>query len=423
MANGAPNFMTNARREIRVIEEAEQDEAPSVPLPQTAQKDTPPEELLAETAVSRVDALSDQPPAPAADSNIAMPFTTDGFRDIDTESYLAESNLGVALRQARLKRKLSLEDVAAVLHIRKEYLQAIEQGNYRQLPGRTYGIGFVRTYASHLDLDPLDAIQRFKDETAEGSPDADLAFPKASTEKRLPGAAITVGSILAAGILYGAWYLYSSEDTVALEETASAESSSVKPAKPAAEPEAAAAKPAAPVAETAADTDGAAASGGDQAETSEATGSDSPATDVAPSAAAESTADIPAEQPAPVPETPAADAAAPAEQPAAAEETAPIGEQAAATAAGRVQVSVKSGSWIQIRNAEGAVVFTKLLRPGEIYSVPSDKTGFTLLTGDAGALEIRVDGNVLPTLGAPGQVRRNIPLDADKLLADAGASD
>ncbi len=421
MANGAPNFMTNARREIRVIEEAEQDEAPAVPLPKTAQKDTPPEELLAETAVSRADALTDQPQVPAADSNIAMPFTTDGFRDIDTESYLAESNLGVALRQARLKRKLNLDDVAAVLHIRKEYLQAIEQGNYRQLPGRTYAIGFVRTYASHLDLDPLDAIQRFKDETAEGGPDAGLAFPKASDEKRLPGAAIAVGSILAAGILYGAWYLYSSEDTVALEETASAESSSAKPAKPAAEPKAAAAKPATPVAESAADTEGAASSGGGQAETSEATGSDAPAADAAPPAAAESTADTPAEQPAP--EAPAAEAAAPAEQPAVADEAAPVAEQAVAADVSRVQVSVKSGSWIQIRNAEGAVVFTKLLRPGEIYDVPSDKTGFTLLTGDAGALEIRVDGNVLPALGSPGQVRRNIPLDADKLLADAGASD
>ena len=116
-----------------------------------------------------------------------MPFTTDGFRGIEAESYLAESNLGVALRQARLKRKLSLDDVAAVLHIRKEYLQAIEQGSYRQLPGRTYAIGFVRAYASHLDLDPLDAIQRFKDETVEGAPDADLTFPRGRYRKASPG--------------------------------------------------------------------------------------------------------------------------------------------------------------------------------------------------------------------------------------------
>ena len=79
--------------------------------------------------------------------------------------------------------------------------------------------------------------------------------------------------------------------------------------------------------------------------------------------------------PAPTPQaetgTAATENAESAEQPAATDEAAPVAEEAAVTESGRVEISVKTGSWIQIRNAEGAVVFTKLLRPGETYEVPS----------------------------------------------------
>ncbi len=52
---------------------------------------------------------------------------------------------------------------------------------------------------------------------------------------------------------------------------------------------------------------------------------------------------------------------------------------------------------------------------GDRIAVP-DLPGLTLFTGNAGGLEIVVDGRPLPSLGPVGAVRRNIPLDLDALL-------
>jgi cytoskeleton protein RodZ len=48
-----------------------------------------------------------------------------------------------------------------------------------------------------------------------------------------------------------------------------------------------------------------------------------------------------------------------------------------------------------------------------------DRPGLRFDTGNAGGLEITVDGQTVPPLGPSGAVRRNIPLDADKLAAGA----
>ncbi len=46
------------------------------------------------------------------------------------------------------------------------------------------------------------------------------------------------------------------------------------------------------------------------------------------------------------------------------------------------------------------------------------------MTGNAGALEILVDGEPVPPIGPPAAVRRDVPLDADRLKTarDQGAS-
>ena len=74
-------------------------------------------------------------------------------------------------------------------------------------------------------------------------------------------------------------------------------------------------------------------------------------------------------------------------------------------------------SWIQIRDTvENKLVLTRLLRKGEKYTVPS-REGLTLVTGNAGGLEITVGGDATPTLGPLGVVRRNVVLDPLRLRA------
>jgi cytoskeleton protein RodZ len=87
----------------------------------------------------------------------------------------------------------------------------------------------------------------------------------------------------------------------------------------------------------------------------------------------------------------------------------------------RIEIGAKADSWIQIREGQnGSMLLTRLLRTGETYAVP-DRAGLVLLTGNAGALEIRVDGQGVPALGPEGAVRRSIVLDADRLKSGSAA--
>jgi cytoskeleton protein RodZ len=71
--------------------------------------------------------------------------------------------IGKILREAREARELSIEDVAQTTHIRAHYLQAMEAGNFSSLPSPVQIRGFLRVYASYLDLDTrplLEALER-----------------------------------------------------------------------------------------------------------------------------------------------------------------------------------------------------------------------------------------------------------------------
>ena len=115
------------------------------------------------------------------------------------------------------------------------------------------------------------------------------------------------------------------------------------------------------------------------------------------------------EQVAAVPDAPNAALAAPAA-------TVPAGDP-------RIVVHAKYDSWIQIRDGvHRRLLVTRLLRAGDTYQVP-DMPGLTLLTGNAGALEISVDGESIDPIGPMGAVRRNVALDAERLLAGTAAHD
>jgi cytoskeleton protein RodZ len=87
----------------------------------------------------------------------------------------------------------------------------------------------------------------------------------------------------------------------------------------------------------------------------------------------------------------------------------------------RILVKARKNSWIQVRdNNANRLVMTRLLRAGDSYRVP-DQSGLVLLTGNAGALEILVDGEAVPDLGKAGTVQRNVTLDPDLLRQGTAA--
>jgi cytoskeleton protein RodZ len=86
--------------------------------------------------------------------------------------------------------------------------------------------------------------------------------------------------------------------------------------------------------------------------------------------------------------------------------------------AGRIVVKASADAWITVKQPVGPPVLNKLMHAGDTWTVPPDKTGLLLTTGNAGGTEIDVDGAPIPTgLGTSGAVRRDVPLEADMLKA------
>ncbi|MDX2050494.1 MAG: helix-turn-helix domain-containing protein [Rickettsiaceae bacterium] len=56
------------------------------------------------------------------------------------------------LKKTRLERGIDLEKISEDLRIRKKYLEAIENGDLKQVPGKAYRDGYIRMYSSYLGL-------------------------------------------------------------------------------------------------------------------------------------------------------------------------------------------------------------------------------------------------------------------------------
>ena len=108
----------------------------------------------------------------------------------------------------------------------------------------------------------------------------------------------------------------------------------------------------------------------------------------------------------------------------------PVAQQAAATLAievasraeasasetmPRIKLTAREASWIQVRDLNtNELILSKVLLSGHSYEVPG-RTGLGLMTGNAGALDVSVDGDDVPSLGKLGQTRQKIILNADRL--------
>lgn len=69
------------------------------------------------------------------------------------------SELGRHLKEARLQKGMSLDDVQEVTKIRKKYLEAIEAEDYKVLPGSFYVRAFIKTYAEAVGVNPDELLE------------------------------------------------------------------------------------------------------------------------------------------------------------------------------------------------------------------------------------------------------------------------
>lgn len=73
-------------------------------------------------------------------------------------------DLGAQLKNARTARGLELADVAELTHVRKEYLRALEEGRYGDLPEDVYTRNFVKLFAQAVGLDPERTLSAYQSE-------------------------------------------------------------------------------------------------------------------------------------------------------------------------------------------------------------------------------------------------------------------
>ena len=67
------------------------------------------------------------------------------------------TNIGKILRQRRESLSLTLEEIERHTHVRKHYLQTLEDGEFGQLPSSVQARGMLNNYARFIELD-LDAL-------------------------------------------------------------------------------------------------------------------------------------------------------------------------------------------------------------------------------------------------------------------------
>jgi len=74
------------------------------------------------------------------------------------------AELGARLKEARLSKGYSLDDLQEITKIQKRYLVGIEEGNYSIMPGSFYVRAFIKQYADAVDLNAEEILETYKNE-------------------------------------------------------------------------------------------------------------------------------------------------------------------------------------------------------------------------------------------------------------------
>jgi cytoskeleton protein RodZ len=268
---------------------------------------------------------------------------------MESETLKGAALVGASLREVRERLGWKLPDVAASLRIREAYLDAIERGELDLLPGFAYQNGFVRSYAQVLGLDPEEILRRFHAEGLGLAPKEELRLLAPVPDHGVPSGAIVLIGVVVLLIGYGIWYHHSAHESRLAAAVPAVPAQLAPLALPPAKP-----------------------------------------TPPLPTV----TANLPA---------PAVTAAIPAPA------LAPSLAQNPALPTTGQAILATSDTWVEVNDASGNILFSRLLHAGDSWPVP-DEPGLTLTTGNAGGTEISTNGTAGPPLGAPSAVLHNYAL-------------
>jgi cytoskeleton protein RodZ len=274
------------------------------------------------------------------------------------------SSLGSYLREFRVRRGASLEEVARATRIPARYLEALEGDDLGSLPAPAFTRGFIRAYCQVLQVPVDEALALYHRQTGTLPPVA----PPAGVESRPDLATRSRGTVLVSFVLLVILGLALVAVTLALQS--GREGGGPRPAQLAGE------RGAAPES-TIPDQDLAPA-----ARVSEP-GRPRPAAAPPASTTPPSTA---------VPQSSAAPVPSPA--------TTQVGPEA--TSPYRLVARVSEPTWVRVRMDDGRAS-EETIPAGEVREWTST-TPFVLTVGNAGGITLELNGRPLPPLGARGMV-------------------
>ncbi len=267
-----------------------------------------------------------------------------------------EVSFGEELKRSRVIREVSLESIAAATKISVRHLEALERGDVSRLPAPVFTRGFIRAYAGFLGLDSEEMVNAYLAEIGGGSGRGGASTP-AGPAARGPSVRFIVLGIVAAAIavLIGAGVWRSSRQP----RTTAPRSVSLPPVSLSPHIRQVAPRPVAP----------------------------------APNSTSRS---------APVSPVAAPASSAPA-----------LLSEAEAKGALTLGLDVNGDCWVEVFGDERSL-FSGMLHAGDARRFSARKS-FRLTVGNAGRVRVSVNGRDLPPLGKPGEVVREVRLDAARI--------
>lgn len=245
----------------------------------------------------------------------------------------AYQTVGARLKAGRERLGLSLADLAAKTRVPTRHLESIERSEFDALPGQTYTLGFARSYARVIELDPVEIGNSLRAELADSGHEGyqapiqnyEPADPARVPSKTVAWTAAGIAAILLAG--------YAIFRTMTFGDVATA-----------------------PVAKA-------------------------PQAVVSTNATSSSS-------------------------------TAIAGE-------GTVVLTATDNVWVKVYDAEQKRLYEKEMVSGDSFTVPPGANRPMIVTGRPQALDIKVNGKIVPPLGAADVTIADVEISADKLLSRA----
>ncbi|MDF2039786.1 DUF4115 domain-containing protein [Cytobacillus oceanisediminis] len=107
------------------------------------------------------------------------------------------TELGNRLKEARLAKDMSLDDLQKVTKIQKRYLMGIEEGDYSMMPGKFYVRAFIKQYAEAVGIEPEEIFEQYKNDIpAQVDDDIPEKLSRVQSRKDLSGRTSKVFDIL-----------------------------------------------------------------------------------------------------------------------------------------------------------------------------------------------------------------------------------